>query len=140
MTPRKGTTVGRSEEVADLTVTQRHAAGIDVHAAVHFVAVPVEDVPAGFINPDAKLPAGVRKFGTHTGDLEAIAAWLKECGVRTVAMESTGVDWIPLYELLASQGFNVILVDPLRPSTRRVGPRATCWIVNGFGGCTAAAC
>jgi transposase len=51
-----------------------------------------------------KLPAGVRKFGTNTGDLEAIAAWLKDCGVTTVAMESTGVYWIPLYELLASQG------------------------------------
>jgi transposase len=79
---------------------------------VHFVAVPVEDVPAGFSNPDAKLPAGVRKFGTNTGDLEAIAAWLKDCGVTTVAMESTGVYWIPLYELLASQGFEVLLVDP----------------------------
>jgi transposase len=112
MTPRKGTKFGRSEEVADLTVTHRHAAGIDVHSAVHFVAVPVEDVPAGFSNPDAKLPVGVRKFGTNTGDLEAIAAWLKDCGVTTVAMESTGVYWIPLYDLLASQGFDVILVDP----------------------------
>jgi transposase len=112
MTPRKGTKFRRSEEVADLTVTHRHAAGIDVHSAVHFVAVAVEDVPAGFSNPDAKLPVGVRKFGTNTGDLEAIAAWLKDCGVTTVAMESTGVYWIPLYDLLASQGFDVILVDP----------------------------
>jgi len=112
MTPRKGTKFRRSEEVADLTVMHRHAAGIDVHSAVHFVAVPVEDVPAGFINPDAKLPAGVRKFGTNTGDLEALAAWLKDCGVTTVAMESTGVYWIPLYDLLASQGLEVFLVDP----------------------------
>jgi len=111
MTPRKGTKFRRSE-VADLTVTHRHAAGIDVHSAVHFVAVPVEDVPAGFVNPDAKLPAGVRKFGANTSDLEAIAAWLRNCGVRTVAMESTGVYWIALYELLASRGFDVILVDP----------------------------
>jgi transposase len=44
--------------------------------------------------------------------LEALAAWLKECGVRTVAMESTGVYWIALYDLLASQGFEVLLVDP----------------------------
>jgi transposase len=112
MTPRRGTKFCRSTEVADLTVTQRHAAGIDVHAAVHFVAVPAEDVPAGFINPDAKLPAGVRKFGTNTGDLETLATWLNDCGVTTVAMESTGVYWIPLYDLLASQGFDVILVDP----------------------------
>ena len=103
MTPRKGKKFRRSEAVEDLRVTHAHAAGIDVHSAVHFVAVPVADVPQGFINPEAKLPAGVRKFGTNTGDLEAIAAWLKDCGVKTIAMESTGVYWIPLFELLASQ-------------------------------------
>jgi transposase len=112
MTPRHGKKFRTSDQAGDLAVTQRHAAGIDVHAAVHFVAVPVADVPAGFVNPDAKLPAGVRKFGTNTADLEAIAEWLKACGVTTVAMESTGVYWIPLYELLASRGFDVILVDP----------------------------
>lgn len=112
MTPRKGEKFRTSQTVADLAITHRHAAGIDVHAAVHFVAVPAQDVPAGFTNPDAKLPAGVRKFGTNTADLEAIAAWLKACGVTMVAMESTGVYWIPLYDLLASQGFDVILVDP----------------------------
>lgn len=111
MTPRKGEKF-HGRDGGDLSVTHRHAAGIDVHAAAHFVAVPVEDVPSGFINPDAKLPVGVRKFGTNTGDLEALAAWLKDCGVTTVAMESTGVYWIPLYDLLASQGFVVILVDP----------------------------
>lgn len=112
MTPRKGKNFRRSEEVEDLRRTHPHAAGIDVHAAVHFVAVPVENEPKGFINPEAKLPAGVRKFGTNTADLEGIAAWLKECGVKTIAMESTGVYWIPLFELLARQGFDVILVDP----------------------------
>src|SRR6516162_9362250 len=86
----------------DLVVTHRHAAGIDIHAAEHFVAVAPEDVPAGFVSPDRKLPTGVRKFGTNTADLEAIADWLKACGVTTVAMESTGVYWIPLYDLLAS--------------------------------------
>lgn len=112
MTPQKGKKFRTSDQVADLTITHRHAAGIDVHSAVHFVAVPVEDVPTGFINPDGRLPVGVRKFGANTGDLEALAAWLKDCGVKTVAMESTGVYWIPLYDLLASQGFAVILVDP----------------------------
>jgi transposase len=112
MTPRQGKKFRTSDQVGDLAVTQGHAAGIDVHAAVHFVAVPVADVPAGFVNPDAKLPAGVRKFGTNTADLEAMAAWLKACGVTAVAMESTGVYWIPLYELLASRGVDVILVDP----------------------------
>jgi transposase len=112
MTPRKGKKFRRVEVVEDLRLTHPHAAGIDVHAAVHFVAVPAEDEPKGFINPDAKLPAGVRKFATNTADLEAIAAWLKDCGVKTIAMESTGVYWIPLFELLASLGFEVILVDP----------------------------
>jgi transposase len=112
MTPRQGKSFRTSQRVEDLTVRQQHAAGVDVHAAVPFVAVAPADMPAGFINPDVRLPAGVRKFGTNTADLEAIAVWLKECGVTAVAMESTGVYWIPLYELLASRGFDVILVDP----------------------------
>jgi hypothetical protein len=67
----------RVAQAADLVITHRHAAGIDIHAAEHFVAVPPEDVPAGFVNRDRKLPVGVRKFGTNTADLEAIADWLK---------------------------------------------------------------
>ena len=110
MTPRAGKEFRRSAQAEDLAVTHRHAAGIDVHSREHFVAVTAEDVPAGFVNADEKLPAGVRKFGTNTGDLEAIAAWLKDCGVTTVAMESTGVYWIPLYDLLASQGFEVLQI------------------------------
>jgi transposase len=74
--------------------------------------VPAADVPAGFSNPDTRLPLGVRKFGANTGDLEALAAWLKDCHVTTVAMEATGVYWIPLFELLERQGLQVILVDP----------------------------
>ena len=112
MSPRSGKAFHTSTEINDLTVTHRHAAGVDVHAAVHFVSVNADDVPASFVNPDAKLPTGVRKFGTNTGDLEALAAWLKDCHVKTVAMESTGVYWIPLYDILASQGFEVLLVDP----------------------------
>lgn len=112
MTPRAGKEFRTSEQLEDLTLKHRHAAGIDVHSAVHFVAVAADDVPDDFVNPDAKLPRGVRKFATNTADLEAIAAWLKACGVKTVAMESTGVYWIPLFDLLASQGFEVILVDP----------------------------
>jgi len=112
MTPRKGEKVRVCKGMEDLALTHPQAAGVDVHSAVHFVAVPVESVPDGFVNLDEQLPKGVRKFGANTGDLEAIGAWLKDCGVKTVAMESTGVYWIPLFELLASQGFEVILVDP----------------------------
>src|SRR5262245_65699108 len=114
MTPRAGKRFRTSPPSDDLTVKHPHAAGIDVHAAVHFVAVPAEDVPAGFVNPDAKLPAGGRKFGTNTGDLEALAAWLKDCHVKTVAMEATGVVWIPLFDLVGSQGFEVIVVDAVQ--------------------------
>src|SRR5205823_9365492 len=66
----------------------------------------------GFPQSGREAPRGVRKFGANTGDLEALAAWLKDCGVKTIAMESTGVYWIPLFELLAAQGFDMILMDP----------------------------
>jgi transposase len=112
MTPKKGKSFRTSEPWEGLKVTHPHAAGIDVHSAVHFVAVNAGDVPVGFVPTDGRLPKGVRKFGAFTCDLEALAAWLKDCHVTTIAMESTGVYWIPLYELLASQGFEVILVDP----------------------------
>ena len=58
------------------------------------------------------LPANVRRFGANSCDLIAIADWLTACGVTTVAMESTGVYWIPLFELLESRGFEVYLVEP----------------------------
>ena len=111
MTPRQGKHF-RVSETEGLAITHRHAAGIDIHAAEHFVKVPPADMPQGFVNPHGRLPEGVRKFATNTADLEAIAAWLKDCGIATVAMESTGVYWIPLYELLSSRGFEVLLVDP----------------------------
>jgi transposase len=76
------------------------AAGIDIGSRSHFVAVPegCDDVC-------------VREFESFTSDLYELANWLKKCKVTTVAMESTGVYWIPLYELLESQGFEVKLVD-----------------------------
>jgi transposase len=77
------------------------AAGIDVHSDMHMVCVPADRDS----NP-------VRQFGANTADLGEIAAWLKNCRVRTVALESTGVYWIPLFELLESRGFQVNLVEP----------------------------
>lgn len=79
-----------------------HAAGIDIGSRSHWVCVPEGSCPPG---------EEVREFGAFTGDLLALAAWLGECGVTTVAMESTGVYWIPLYELLDEMGFEVRLVD-----------------------------
>ena len=86
---------------AGLSVVNPDAAGIDVHSNMHMVCVPVDRD----VNP-------VRQFGANTADLQEIAAWLKKCRVKTVAMESTGVYWIPLFELLESEGFEVYLVEP----------------------------
>jgi transposase len=78
----------------------RYAAGIDIGSKSHFVAVPegVDETP-------------VREFSTFTGDLERLAEWLKTCGIQTVAMESTGVYWIPVFEILEERGFEVKLVN-----------------------------
>lgn len=83
-----------------LPLTYPNAAGIDIGSASHFVAVPADrdDQP-------------VREFPSFTEDLERLAQWLSECGIDTIAMESTGVYWIPLFELLESKGFVVYLVN-----------------------------
>jgi transposase len=94
-----------------LPVLNPSAAGIDVHADMHMVCVPADRVsPAGA--EAATQPANVRRFGASSCDLRAIADWLAECGVTTVALESTGVYWVPLFELLESRGFEVWLVEP----------------------------
>jgi len=85
---------------AALTITHPNAAGIDIGSAAHFVAVP----------PD-RDDEPVREFPSFTVDLNAIADWLVACRVDMVAMESTGVYWIPLFELLESRGFTVLLVN-----------------------------
>jgi transposase len=85
---------------AALTLTHPNAAGIDIGSASHYVAVP----------PD-RDDEPVREFKSFTEDLERLADWLKDCGVDTVAMESTGVYWIPLFELLDARGFTVLLVN-----------------------------
>ena len=99
------------ESAPSLTVLHPSAAGIDVHSDMHMVCVPVGSVAARPVEPGG-LPAHVRRFGANSCDLHAIADWLRECGATTVAMESTGVYWIPLFEWLESQGFEVWLVEP----------------------------
>src|SRR6266571_2173094 len=101
--------------VALLQTLNPHAAGIDVGATDLWVCVPpgaVSSPHASVPGAPAVLPPNVRRFGTFTADLHAIAAWLRQCQVMTVAMESTGVYWIPLYDLLEAEGFQVLLVDP----------------------------
>ena len=102
-----------------LRVCHPDAAGIDIGANEHWVAVSADcdDSP-------------VRPFGTFTSDLQRLADWLATCGVRTVAMESTGVYWIPLYELLEERGFEVLLVNAAH--ARNVpAARVTCSTANG---------
>jgi transposase len=94
-----------------MTVLHPHAAGIDVHSDMHMVCVPAESVPPAAGDPGG-LPPHVRRFGANSCDLAAVADWLQACGVTTVAMESTGVYWIPLFELLEARGFEVWLVEP----------------------------
>ena len=72
-----------------------NAAGIDIGSEEHWAAVPPGRDREG---------QDVRRFGAFTGDLCALADWLKQCEIETVAMESTGVYWIPLYELLVERG------------------------------------
>jgi transposase len=84
-----------------LSLVNPDAAGIDVHSDMHMVCVPAD-----------RDASPVRQFGANTADLQEIAAWLKKCRVKTVALESTGVYWIPLFELLESEGFEVRLVEP----------------------------
>lgn len=77
-----------------------NAAGIDIGSREHWACVPA-----------GRADRNVRKFGTFTCDLEAMAAWFEECGVRTVAMEATGVYWIAAFQILERRGFQVILAN-----------------------------
>jgi transposase len=84
-----------------LRVVNADTAGIDLGSLSHWVCCP----------PDEDGSVHVREFPTDTQSLEALADWLSSRGVTSVAMESTGVYWIPLFELLAGQGLDVVLVD-----------------------------
>jgi transposase len=104
--------------VAGLPVTQAHAAGIDIGSRSHWVCV-------GCCSNDCDDL--LQEFPAHTEGLHQILAYLRQHGVTTVALESSGVYWIPLYELLEGNGFEVLLVDPRytkqvkgRPKTDRL--------------------
>jgi transposase len=92
-------TTSKTAEV-NLPTIHPNAAGIDIGANRHWVSVP-----------SGRAPESVRSFGCFTADLYALSAWLKQCQIETVAMESTGVYWIPLFQILEAQGFEVNLVN-----------------------------
>jgi len=77
-----------------------NAAGIDLGSRSHFVSVP----------PD-RHPTSIQEFECFTSSLNQMVAFLKECQMTTIAMESTGVYWLPVYELLEASGFEVYLVN-----------------------------
>ena len=90
----------QGEEIMSLDVVHPHAAGIDIGNAEHYVAVP----------PD-RDEQSVRTFACFTEDLNKMADWLIQCGTKTVAMQSTGVYWLPVYEILIQRGLEVFLVN-----------------------------
>ncbi len=77
-----------------------NAAGIDIGSGEHWVCVPAD-----------RTQDNVRRFGCYTPDLMAMAEWLLECRVDTVAMEATGVYWIPAFQILEAKGIEVKLVN-----------------------------
>ena len=90
----------RKSGVENLHVIQPNSAGIDIGASEIYVAVPGD-----------RSDDPVRRFDTFTDDLHEAAKWLKECGIESIAMESTGIYWIPVFQILDIYGFDVILVN-----------------------------
>jgi transposase len=89
-----------SVEDPGLEIVNRNVAGIDVGNESHFVAVA-----------SGRDPQPVREFGSWTADLNRMAEWLQACGIETVVMQSTGVYWIALYDVLEERGFKVCLAN-----------------------------
>ena len=89
----------QSEEIS-LAVVHPHAAGIDIGNEAHYAAVP----PGRDSQP-------VRRFGCTTAEVKEVADWLKQCGIRTVALQSTGVYWIAVYDILEEAALEVYLVN-----------------------------
>ncbi len=90
----------KSKNIIEMQLVNPNAAGIDVGDTLHAVAVP-----------EGRDTERVKTFGATTCCLLAIVAWLKQCSIETVAMESTGVYWKPLFELLIQNGFEVYLIN-----------------------------
>src|SRR5438034_1460034 len=87
-------------EDLSLEVIHPDAGGIDIGNESHYVAVP-----------PSRDSQSVREFGCTTAELKAMAVWLKQCRIRTVAMQSTGVYWVAVYDILEQAGLEVYLVN-----------------------------
>lgn len=107
MSKRPRTLRDARQVIGNFEVVNPHAAGIDAGSEEHWVSVP-ED----------RSDEPVKRFGTFTSDLHALADWLLACGIKTVAIEATGVYWIPLFEILDERGLKPKLID-----SRSIGRR-----------------
>jgi len=95
-----------SETKPRLSEINPNAAGIDIGADYHWVSVP-----------DGRDSVSVRRFACFTADLHELAKCLKQCGIETVAMESTGVYWIPIFQILETAGLEIKLVNACHVQT-----------------------
>jgi transposase len=107
-------TLSEGRPFASMSRVNPHAAGVDLGAHEIMVCVPGDE--------STQL---VRSFGNYTADLQAIAAWLKAHHIETVAMESTGIYWIPLFETLEAAGFRCHLISARRKKAVRLGFQLT---------------
>ena len=90
----------RKSSTKALVPIHPHAAGLDVGSTFHVVAVPAD-----------RDEQPVRSFKSFSGELHALADWLKSVGITSIAMESTSVYWVPVFEILEARGFEVLLVN-----------------------------
>ena len=116
-----------SKSERDLRVVNPDAAGIDIGSERHYVAIP-----------EGRGGRTIENFGCVTAELERMADWLIACGIRTVALESTGVYWIPVCEVLEDRGLEVVLVDPRQVKNvrgRKTDVEDAAWIqkLHSFG-------
>ena len=98
----------KTNKAMELPTMRANSAGIDIGAEEIWVAIPAD-----------RDQEPVRRFGSFTAELKQIADWLKACKIETVAMESTGVYWIPLFQILSDHGFEVCLVNARHLQERR---------------------
>ncbi len=118
----------RGRSSGQLTTINADAAGLDVGATFHVVAVPAD-----------RDERPVRTFRTFSGDLHRMADWLEATGITAVAMESTSVYWIPVFELLEARGFEVLLVNA-RDVKYVPGRKLTSRMLSGSSSCISMDC
>ena len=124
---KKASATLKADPTQGLPPLNLNAAGIDVGSAEHWVAVP----------PGRDTEA-VRCFHSFTADVHRLADWLHACGIETGAMESTGVYWIGLFQVLEARGFTVHVVDARRAKSLP-GRKSDRWTVSGYRSSTPSA-